>query len=167
MNENEKCKWYEFVMINDKSLTAFTSCTSPGSLITEHGSSILSLKIENQPKFFTRKKWAINCLILSTRPTCTDIPRSTPYSSSCSSACTFQHQAARAKAQNLMKNTLAFVFCKRESNHEFQLRIRLGVASLLALAFQAWTSFTYFIQQTNTYCSPFQHSSQGLPKAMP
>ena len=116
----QKCKWYKFVMINDKSLTAFTSCTSPGSLITEHGSSILSLRIENQPKSSTRKMnyWLPNIMLL-TRPTCTDIPVSTPYSSSGSNACTFQHQGARAKAQYLMKNRFAFVFWKRESNHKF------------------------------------------------
>ena len=151
-----KCKWYKFWKINDKSLTASTSCTSPGSLITEHGSSILSLKIENQPKVSTRERRAIDCLRMllprptnlykyslsrnrkSTKvlhekdellialeccrqyqPTCTDIPRSTPYSSSCSSACTFQDQEARAKAQNLMKNRLAFVNMNQTKSSNF------------------------------------------------
>ena len=66
----QKCKWYRFLMINQKSFTASTSCTSPGSLITEHGSSILSLKIENQPKFSTRKMsyWLLDVVGKTNQP---------------------------------------------------------------------------------------------------
>ena len=115
----QKCKWYKFWIINDKSLTASTSCTSPGSLITEHGSSILSLKKENQSKFPIREKWAIDCFrMLLPRPS--NLYRYSPIDSLFLLLFECLHiPAPRSKGKSTKPDEKQIGLCKHESSQKF------------------------------------------------
>ena len=166
-------------MINDKSLTAFTSCTSPGSLITEHGSSILSLKIENQPKSSARKMsyWLPNVVDKTNLyrywlPNVVDKANLYRYSR-IDSLFLLRFEclhipAPRSKGKSTKPDEKQICLCILKTWIKPQVLISYKVKCYKFIGFSlSGIDLFHLLYLTNTNWSPFHHSSLGLPLAMP